>query len=392
MNDSIKTITPDPYVQITLPQIDGSTVIAKVAPVVAARVRDKLYREQSLREFKTPDEGKVEGMKEHLEIMAKERDEARAEAARSRIAFAPRDDVWHWQGDGHDGPETLGYGMPVVMAGETLREIIAGGCAVDGSSILDSAAVLHPNGDGTYRMTFFGSELTHYAALLAEAAVSMRKAFVRDARALFRELAGPDAASARARLAQPPVDILKSRRESYAEHFGMSEEEAIRKATIEPPTDPDMAVWLCIAGRPDLVGAKAEGQVQPSEKRTSVPLRVGDMVCTSPRPLQQPMSLRGMRRDGRGRISGIYGDRHLVWHDAGDMATYYKEELVPLGVNEVDCMKSELASIKSVLGTMSECHVLEGELLRIELEASAARLKARIGAFQPTEADEESKG
>lgn len=50
-------------------------------------------------------------------------DELAAARANVRIATASRDDVWFWQGDGHDDPESLS--CPVVMSAATLRDLLA---------------------------------------------------------------------------------------------------------------------------------------------------------------------------------------------------------------------------------------------------------------------------
>lgn len=55
----------------------------------------------------------------------KEKEAERAQAAAAvRLAFAKRDDVWLWMGDGNDKPETLLADHPVVMAASTAAELM----------------------------------------------------------------------------------------------------------------------------------------------------------------------------------------------------------------------------------------------------------------------------
>lgn len=58
-----------------------------------------------------------------LDALVHERDALRAEI-QARFAVEQRD-VWYWQGDGSDNPESLANGCHVVMTGAQLRSIIA---------------------------------------------------------------------------------------------------------------------------------------------------------------------------------------------------------------------------------------------------------------------------
>lgn len=63
---------------------------------------------------------KRESMSSHLTLVLEELKQAQANV---RTATTSRSDVWFWQGDGNDEPESLA--CPVVMEPQTLRAILA---------------------------------------------------------------------------------------------------------------------------------------------------------------------------------------------------------------------------------------------------------------------------
>src|SRR4051794_2883152 len=66
-------------------------------------------------------EAKLEACNESYAATIRERNEARATL---RLASSKRDDVWMWQSDGGNHPESLV--CPVIMSAETLRALLAG--------------------------------------------------------------------------------------------------------------------------------------------------------------------------------------------------------------------------------------------------------------------------
>lgn len=63
---------------------------------------------------------------QHMSLTTKEaQDVAKHASAVTRLVFAKRADVWFWQGDGSDHPESMVNDLPVVMAASTLRTILA---------------------------------------------------------------------------------------------------------------------------------------------------------------------------------------------------------------------------------------------------------------------------
>lgn len=82
-------------------------------------LEDKLTAEKRAREEA---EGKLAGLVDELKLFTAERDEAQSNLF---LVHAPAANVWHWQGDGEDRPETMAAGLPVVMRVETLRAMLA---------------------------------------------------------------------------------------------------------------------------------------------------------------------------------------------------------------------------------------------------------------------------
>lgn len=62
----------------------------------------------------------IDAIAEHIEYAAAEMERLRA--ASRLIASTERGDVWHWQGDGHDFPDSLV--CPVVIDCEVFRGML----------------------------------------------------------------------------------------------------------------------------------------------------------------------------------------------------------------------------------------------------------------------------
>ena len=88
--------------------------------VVELRARfDKAYRLMEELQVQTRATATVR------EQWAAEMDRADRAEANLKMVSAGVDDVWRWQGDGQDHPESLASECPVVMSGETLRKLVA---------------------------------------------------------------------------------------------------------------------------------------------------------------------------------------------------------------------------------------------------------------------------
>lgn len=63
------------------------------------------------------------GWKAYAESMERERDYYRTRA--QTMYEHQRGEVWYWQGDGHDHPESMANSLPVVIRADDLRALIA---------------------------------------------------------------------------------------------------------------------------------------------------------------------------------------------------------------------------------------------------------------------------
>lgn len=107
--------TPTPRTDALMEQWDYS-------PVVSVLIKHASQLERELAEAKAELERCIRNREHGSECFFKEKERADSLQSKLNAIHAPESDVWLWQGDGSDHPESMVKSLPVVMTASTLRE------------------------------------------------------------------------------------------------------------------------------------------------------------------------------------------------------------------------------------------------------------------------------
>lgn len=102
---------------MVLAQVSERTVLSQLSQPAGGTVTEPQYVQQLRKE--------IEGWKEEAQLLRAHRDYFKQRV--DMITQHQKNEVWYWQGDGEDHPESMGNSMVVVIRADQLRHLLQSG-------------------------------------------------------------------------------------------------------------------------------------------------------------------------------------------------------------------------------------------------------------------------